>query len=209
RHELLNTLQIVGGRVDLAGNALADGDVEGARESLRATSDMTDRMTDIVDDLSVLARHGKTLGDTERLDFETAAREAFDHAETGELTLSVSFAGEGDGSVVADPVRLRELFASAFEFAAHNGASEVVVERGDDWFAVAGDGESHDASDPEQFFEYGSAVPDTEAGITLPNVDMLASVHGWSASVDPDYEDGVRIVVSDTDAVRVPDAELD
>lgn len=207
RHELLNTLQIVGGRVDIAGDALKDGDVERARESLQTTSDTTDRMTDIVDDLSVVARHGKTLGETERLDFERTVQEAVEHADTDDFSLTVDV-GQTE-EAVADPVRLRELLASAFEFASHNGASEVTVDRGDDWFSVAGNGQPPGDNDPAAFFEYGSAVPDTEAGIILPNVEMLASVHGWTADIDTDYGDGVRVVVSDTDAVREPTAELD
>ncbi|MCG1003047.1 MULTISPECIES: histidine kinase N-terminal 7TM domain-containing protein [Halobacterium] len=194
RHELLNTLQIVGGRVTVAGNALDRGDVEGARESLRTASQSSDRMAGIVEDLSVLARHGKTIETTERVDFADAVADAWADADVEGVSLSE----EGDGDVVADPTRLRELLASAFEFAAHNGASEVTVERGDDWFAVTGDGRPPGGADPEAFFEYGSAVPDSKAGILLPNVRMLAAVHGWSAALDTDYEDGVRVVVTET-----------
>jgi len=197
RHELLNTLQIVGGRVTVAGNALDRGNVDAARQSLRTAGDASDRMSDIVDDLSVLARHGKTLRDTERVDFADAVEDAWADADVGDATLSV----DGDGEVVADRTRLRELLASGFEFAAHNGASEVVVERGDDWFAIAGDGRPPGDADPEAFFEYGSAVPDSEAGILLPNVRMLAAVHGWTPSLDTEYEDGVRVVVSGTESV--------
>ncbi|MCD2204474.1 histidine kinase N-terminal 7TM domain-containing protein [Halobacterium sp. KA-6] len=200
RHELLNTLQIVGGRVTVAGNALDRGNVETARESLRTASETSDRMSSIVEDLSVLARHGKTLGDTERVDFADAVADAWADADVDDLSLSL----EGDGDVVADPTRLRELLASAFAFAAHNGASEVTVERGDDWFAIAGDGRPPGDTEPAAFFEYGSAVPDSEAGILLPNVRMLAAVHGWSASLDTEYEQGVRVVVSDTESVSGP-----
>lgn len=193
----MNTLQIIGGRVTVAGNALDRGNVEAARESLRTASATTDRMSGIVEDLSVLARHGKTLEDTERVDFRAAVADAWADADVGDLSLSV----EGDADVVADPTRVRELLASAFAFAAHNDANEVVVERGDDWFAVAGDGRPPGDADPEAFFEYGSAVPDSEADILLPNVRMLAAVHGWSASLDTEYEQGVRVVVSGTGSV--------
>jgi len=203
RHELLNTLQIVDGRVTVAGNALDSGNVETARDSLRTASETADRMAEVVDDLSVLARHGKTLDGAERVDFGVVVDDAWADADVDDLTLSV----DGEGTVVANPARLRELLASAFGFAAHNGASEVTVERGDEWFAVAGDGRPPGDADSEQYFEYGSAVPDAEAGILLPNVRMLAAVHGWSASLDEEYENGVRVVVSGTDSVVAP-AEL-
>ncbi|MCD2199436.1 histidine kinase [Halobacterium sp. KA-4] len=200
RHELLNTLQIIGGRVTIAGNALDRGNVETARESLQTASSTTDRMSSIVEDLSLLARHGKTLGDTERVDFTNAVEDAWADADVDDLSLSM----EGDDDVIADPTRLRELLASAFAFAAHNGASEVTVERGDDWFAIAGDGQPPGDTEPAEFFEYGSAVPDSEAGILLPNVRMLAAVHGWSASLDTEYEKGIRVVVSGTESVSGP-----
>ena len=44
RHELLNTLQVLSARVDIAGEALDDGDLTAARESLGTASSTTDRM---------------------------------------------------------------------------------------------------------------------------------------------------------------------
>jgi signal transduction histidine kinase len=205
RHELLNTLQIVGGRVSVAGEALDEGDVEVARQSLQTTETTTERMTGIVEDLSVLARHGKTLGETERLDFEDAVRAAWRDADVDGVALNV----EAGGGIDADPARLRELLASAFEFAAHNDASLVTVDRSDGWFAVTGDGHPIESDEPDAFFEFGSAVPDTEAGIVLPNVRMLAAVHGWSASLDTDYDDGVRVVVEGTETVKRTAAQVE
>lgn len=49
---------------------------------------------------------------------------------------------------------------------------------------------------PKEFFAYDAAVPDAEAGMALPNVWMLAQVHGWETTVDTDYEAGLCIVVS-------------
>ncbi|MFC3476395.1 histidine kinase N-terminal 7TM domain-containing protein [Halobacterium litoreum] len=202
RHELLNTLQIVSGHVSLVGDAIDDGDVDDARSYLQNASGAADRMAGVVDDLSVLARHGKTLGETERVSVAAAASDA---SEIADADIDVSV--DGDGDVVADPERLEELFVSAFEFAAHNGAESVTVECGDGWFAVADDGRSLAAFDADALFEYGSAVPDAEAGILLPNVRMLAAVHGWEADLDADYDGGTRVVVSGTDGVVRPSVE--
>jgi hypothetical protein len=30
----------------------------------------------------------------------------------------------------------------------------------------------------------------------LPNVRTLARTHGWEARIDPDYDEGIRLVVS-------------
>lgn len=42
----------------------------------------------------------------------------------------------------------------------------------------------------------GGSVPASDAGLTLPNLRMLARVHGWDVTVDTGYTDGFRIVVS-------------
>jgi hypothetical protein len=51
-------------------------------------------------------------------------------------------------------------------------------------------------TDPASYFEYGSAIPDAEAGLRLPNLRMLAETHGWEATLDTSYQDGIRIVIS-------------
>jgi signal transduction histidine kinase len=192
RHELRNTLQIVRGRVTIAGEALDDGDVGVARESFTAASNTADRMTRIVDDLSTLAQYGQSMGETEAVDFRDVAETAWRGADTRESELDI----RDDGRIEADPARLRELLASAFEFAVRNGADEVTVTLSEGEFAVAGDGRPPGDVDPEDFFDYGGSVPDSTAGVALPNVQTLARVHGWATTVDMTYRDGVRLVVS-------------
>jgi signal transduction histidine kinase len=197
RHELLNTLQIVSGRVTIAGEALESGDVGMARESLQTASQMAGRMSGIVDDLSTLARHGQTLETTSRVDLRDVATTAWRTLDTDGCSLSV----EADRTVAADRDRLHGLFESAFSFALHNGASAVEVAPTDDGFSIADDGTPIGSADPEAFFQYGVSVPDASAGMLLPNVRTLAATHGWTVTIDTTYTDGVRLLVSD---VTVP-----
>ena len=190
-HELRNAIQVATGFTSQAASALEDEDVTSARQSLERVSDAVDRMEDRVSDLSTLARHGRTLRDTDAVDVREAARAGWRTTETGDLALTV----DGDATVDADRVRLEDLFENAFAFAVDNGASRVTVEVYDDGFAVADDGAAPAVGDTERFFDYGDAVPTTEAGMHLPNVRTLARVHGWTATVDTDYRDGVRIEV--------------
>jgi signal transduction histidine kinase len=192
RHELLNTLQIVAGRVSIAGDALDRGDVETARESLRTASRTTNRMEGIVDDLAQLARHGQTLDGTSQVEVGRAARKAWRGLDSDGVSLSV----HADGVIDADPGRTHGLFESAFSFALHNGASSVAVRLGDDGFTVTDDGDPVGAASPDEYFEYGVSVPDAAAGMLLPNVRTLARTHGWEARIDPDYDEGIRLVVS-------------
>ncbi|WP_136602511.1 histidine kinase N-terminal 7TM domain-containing protein [Salinigranum halophilum] len=203
RHELLNTLQIVNGRVTIAGEALEDGDVQTARDSLRTASQTADRMSDIVDDLARLARQGQTLEATGCVDVDAAAREAWNGLETDGISLSL----RAEGSIDADAGRTHGLFESAFAFARHNGASVVSVTLRDDGFVITDDGDPVGTANPEDFFAYGVSVPDAAAGMLLPNLRTLARTHGWEATIDTAYTEGVRLVVSGVD-VRLPTDEV-
>jgi signal transduction histidine kinase len=202
RHELLNTLQIVNGRVAIAGRALEDGDVGAARDSLKTASRTAERMSDIVDDLARLARHGQTLDGTNRVDLNAIAREAWDGLETNGLALSL----RAEGSIDADAGRTHGLFESAFAFARHNDATVVEVALDDDGFTITDDGNDLGTADPEEFFEYGVSVPDAASGMLLPNLRTLARTHGWEATIDAAYTEGIRLVVSDV-GVHPPTGE--
>ncbi len=195
RHELLNTLQIVSGRVTIAGEALEDGDVGTARESLRTASETADRMSDIVDDLARLARQGQTLDSTGCVDVGTVAQEGWDGIETDGLSLTL----RAEGSIDADAGRTHGLFESAFAFARHNGATVVDVTLRENGFTITDDGAPIGEADPEDFFAYGVSVPDAESGMLLPNLRTLARTHGWEATIDTAYTEGIRIVVSGVD----------
>ncbi|WP_324760759.1 histidine kinase N-terminal 7TM domain-containing protein [Haloarcula sp. GH36] len=194
RHELLNTLQILSARIDIAGTAIDDGEVSLARESLQTASDTSDRMADIVDDLAKLARYGQSVEDDEArtVNIGRIVEEAWAIADVEDVTLSI----DTDAELTADPERLQTLFVNAFTFGAHNGATEISVAATDRGFTITDDGRPTGDTDPASYFEYGSAIPDAEAGLTLPNLRMLAETHGWEATLDQSYQDGIRIIVS-------------
>ncbi|RLM36789.1 histidine kinase N-terminal 7TM domain-containing protein [Haloarcula sp. Atlit-120R] len=196
RHELLNTLQIITGRVSVAGNALDRGEVDLARDSLRSTSETAERMSEIVNGLATLARHGQTIDETTAVDLRPIVDGAWERADTNGLTM----AADVEGQVIADPTRLRDLFESGFTFAAHNDASTVTVKREADEIVITDDGTPAGETASDAFFEYGGAIPDAAAGMTLPNLRMLARTHGWDVTLDTEYQDGVRIVISNVTA---------
>jgi len=192
RHELRNSLQVIKMRVNAAGTALEEGSVSRARESLSAAAERTGRMSRTVSDLATLAQYGKTLGGREQVPLRETVQAAWNDAVTVGLSLSI----EGSGTVVADASRLENLFESVFEFARHNGATSVTVTLTEDGFVVTDDGTRPADGDLDRLFDYGQAVPDAEAGMSLPNVETLAEVHDWTVSVDESYRDGIRLVVS-------------
>jgi signal transduction histidine kinase len=189
-HELRNVLQIINSRLALASSEMDEQTLEG--ESVERASEMTDRMSKLVDDFRALARYGQTVDSLREVEFDAIVRESWTQTETGEMELVV----DGEGTIEAGPGRLRQLLANAFEFARHNGADTVRVELRADGFAIEDDG-TPPGEDTEGYFTFGEAVPDAESGMKLPNVRAFARVHRWSVDIDTEYQDGTRLVVSD------------
>jgi signal transduction histidine kinase len=193
-HELRNTVTIIRGHVSGAASAIDDGDATAARERLRTVSEAADRTGRIVNDLVTLAEYGQTVEDTTALDLPSVVERARRATDAG---VNVS---ADDAVLEGAPDRVQALFENAIRFASHNGATTVTVGVGESEITIEDDGRSpFDDSDPERFFSYGDAVPNAEAGLTLPNVRSLARVHGWSTTVDTTYRGGTRIVVSGVD----------
>jgi hypothetical protein len=192
RHELRNKLQIVGGHVDAAAGAIESGDVTTVRGSLGTASATAERMERTVDDLSTLGQRGQTVRRRRETDFRTAVQRSWETTDTGDLSLSI----EGDGTVMADPGRLEELFENASVFALHNDADEVRISLREDGFALTDDRTRPPDDKLDQVSDYGGAVPSAEAGMAKPNVETLARVHDWSVSIDDSYDYGVRVAIS-------------
>ena len=189
-HELRNVIQIIDSRLMLAREQTHQSDGAAVRESVERASEVTDRMSGLVDDFRSLARYGQTIEQLQQVQFVPAVQSSWKHAETGGMSLAV----DGEGSIRADPGRLRQLLINAFEFARHTDAETVHVELLADGFAVATDGEPP-REDTAGYFEFGEAVPDAESGMKLPNVRAFARVHGWRVGIDETYREGTRIRV--------------
>jgi signal transduction histidine kinase len=191
RHNILNTLQVILSRLDHAETELQTGDIQAANESLTRASKAAGGMSDTVSDLATLAREGQTVETTHPLPVGETARDAFANLETENITLSV----ETDGTIQANQGRLRRLFETSFDFALYNDASSVTVAVHESGLVVADDGDPPTHDEVDDLFEYGEAVPDSEAGMILPNLQMLARTHGWEVTVDTEYQQGFRFVV--------------
>lgn len=192
RHELYNTLHIITGHVDLAGDALEQGDVQSARDALRTISQTTERMSTITEDFVDLAKYGQTVEETQAVPFKPVVQAAFESVEADEIALEV----DGSGTVQADKSRLYELFESAFEFAVQNSATTVTVRLESDELIITDNGEPVGEADPAEYFAYGTAVPNAEAGLALPILESLAQIHGWEATIDTQYTNGIRIRIT-------------
>jgi len=72
----------------------------------------------------------------------------------------------------------------------------VTVSLRDDSIVFTDDGDLPDGQASDAFFDYGGAVPDSAAGMTLPDLRILARTLGWDATIDTEYDGGARTVVS-------------
>ncbi|PSQ22714.1 histidine kinase [Halobacteriales archaeon QS_9_67_17] len=195
-HELRNTVSLVEGYTALA---RAETEDPAADEAMAVVERTAARMTSIVGDLTTLARYGQTLDETVPCRLEAVTRVAWKRTDTDEMSLTV----DGDATVQADPDRLAELFEAVFEFATVNGAGRVTVGYDGDALSIAGDGGRIPPDQHVAAMDYNAAVPSAEARMLLPNAQTLATVHGWQADLDPEYDAGVRLHITGVDGETV------
>ena len=190
-HELRNTINVVQGNIELVA---AELDLEAAkiRERITTASEAANRMGFIVSDLVTLAQLGRTVEEIETVDITSTARRAFSAVANTDHTLTTT----NVGTIDADERRLERLFENLFKLVIQNGATTIELTQTDTELVVTDDGAQISAEDTERAFEYGQAVPDTESGMLLPVVRTLAVAHGWTVEIDPEYDDGVRFVIS-------------
>ncbi|QSG06445.1 histidine kinase N-terminal 7TM domain-containing protein [Halapricum desulfuricans] len=190
RHELRNTLQIVAGNVEAA-QQYVERDPETASRALSTAATTSQRMREIVDDLSMLAEYSQSVEETHPVRLREAAKAARQRADLDGLELRL----ESDDALEADERRFEELLHRAFVFADAIDSSSVTVSLADGELVLEADGDRPTGTSAETFFEFEESVPTAEAGMALPSFRALARAHGWEPVFDADYDDGVRIVV--------------
>lgn len=192
-HELRNAVAVADGYLARTADRIEAGDERGAAESVSVARRRVTRIGDVVEDLHTLVRHARDFDEPTLVDFEAAVADA-ESASDADVDVTV----EGAGRVLATPTRLKQVFKNAFAFAAFNGATAVTVSLTDDGFAVADDGRftaRADGADGSLLFEYESAEPSADAGMSLPNVRALSRIEGWTVEPDTEYDEGMRYVV--------------
>jgi len=191
-HDLRNPLNVVQGRLELARET---GDVSGLDDAAEATS----RMERLIEDLLTLARQGEIVGTPDPVELATAAEAAWATVDTAEGDLQI----ESDGTVEADPARLRELFENLFHNAVEHGSTggqdgggdrsvTVTVGTLDDGFFVADDGPGIPPEEREDVFERGYTTTNGGTGFGLAIVADIAAAHGWSVELTESGDDGAR-----------------
>jgi PAS domain S-box-containing protein len=182
----------------------------GDEEALDELDDLFDRMDELIGDVLTLAKQGKAVGETERVDLGGSAEAAWSTIEAGGATLDL----DAPPTVSADPERLRALLENLFKNAVEHGSTssqaspDDAVEHGgsavtirvgalDDapGFYVADDGPGFGDADIDRLFEYGYTTEADNTGFGLNIVGDIVEAHGWTITATTGRDGGARFEV--------------
>ena len=187
-HELRNAITVLGGFLDQSSQSV-NGAVDFDSADVRRADDALSRMQRVIEELTTLAQYGQTAETTTECELGATAEAARAGGEFGSLSYSV----ERGATLVANHPRLEELLQEVFRFASANGATRVTIDVAGDVMTVTGNGEALSPCERSGALEFGPPVPVGDAEMALPTVRLLARVQGWTADIDPEYDDGVRL----------------
>jgi signal transduction histidine kinase len=197
-HDLVNPLNVLAGRLQLA---RADID-EGHAAAMERAIGTIERLTD---GLPELARLGVPVTDAETEPVELGELARAVAAEAGGVSLAVADAT----TVTADPDRLERLLAELFRNAAEHGTDgggpvQITVGTVADGFYVADNGPGIPADRTDRVFKIGYTTTDDGLGLGLSTVRWIAQAHGWTVETESPGE-GMRVVVrTDPDLPPAP-----
>jgi PAS domain S-box-containing protein len=197
-HDLRNPLNVATGRLELVRELCTRED---AQEHLDAVAKSHSRMEELIDDLLTLARQGRGVGETERVDVGALARKCWEGMSEGTLEVV------DEVSVEADRSRLRELLENLVRNSVEHAGPEPRIRLGAlgdfgdadtdaddsvDGFFLEDDGPGIPPETRERVFEHGYSTDTDGTGFGLSIVRAVADAHGWEVRVTEGTEGGAR-----------------
>ena len=181
-HDFKSPLTIIQGRLDLY-RRTADED------HLDRAEDATDRLHQLVTDLSTLARHGSIDVIHEPVSLAAVAEDAWSMIDARAATLEVD-----DATIRGDASLLQGLFENLFRNAVGHGGADVTVrvaplEHG---FVVEDDGDGIDPDDRDRVFDHDFTTGYGGSGYGLTIVDRIATAHGFDVTLTESAWGGAR-----------------
>jgi PAS domain S-box-containing protein len=143
-HDLRNPLTVAIGHTEVLQDEYDD-------EFLDRVAEAHERMEQLIDDLLALAREGRAVDETEPVDIERVARDAWGTVATGDADLVV----DAEATVLADADRLRTLFENLVKNAVEHGSTSPDSQARQD-AGGADSAEPSVADAPEDAVEHGS-----------------------------------------------------
>ncbi len=189
-HDLRNPLNVATSSAELIADECDSQHLPRLERSL-------ERMSDLIDELLVLAKQGEAVGETQPVPLHDVAEGCWETVETADADLTVAT----EVTIRADEQRLHELLSNLFANAVEHGgeAVTVTVDRlpDGDGFYVADDGEGIPPEEREEVFEPGHSSDPQGTGFGLSIVKEIAEAHGWTVGVTGSETGGVRFEFED------------
>jgi len=183
-HDLRNPLDVARGRLRLAKE-------DPSVEHLEAIERSLDRMQELIDDLLALARQGEAVTDVQPIAVENAVEQAWRSVRTGDATLETDI----EGTVMADPTRLQQLFENLVRNSVEHGSANSR--------SAADDSVEHGSTAPPPEPEDGDLTPDSNGSMVSGTSQTAAG--GITVTVGT-LDDGTGFYVED-DGSGIPDDE--
>lgn len=187
-HDLRNPLAIVSGRLELLQREYSEDHIEEIEYGVN-------RIEELIEDLSVLAREGEEIHDPTPVELESVARDSWRAVDTAGATLQCS----SELTFLADRTRLAQLLENLFENAVVHGGETVSVRVGtvseNTGFFVADNGPGISSEERETVFEEGYSSRPEGTGLGLAIVKRIADAHGWTVTAQESKTGGTRIEI--------------
>ena len=183
-HDLRNPLNVMESRL---GMARQTDDPEEAHAEMQQA---IDRMSELIDELLALAKHGTSVLDPEPESLETVAKTAWDHVNTKVMTLEVT----EDASLKMDDSRVQELFENLFRNAREHAGADAAVRVGPlaDGFFIEDDGPGIPPEDRDSALDSGFTTSEDGTGFGLAIVEQIADAHDWDVTITASNSGGAR-----------------
>lgn len=197
-HDLRNPLNVATLRLDLASQ-------ECDSPHLDDVDDALERMTELIETLLTMARHGDSVGELEEMQVDDVVNRCWKTLETGDAAIEC----ETDAVIVADESQLVTVFENLFRNAVTHGSQDVTIFVGtledNAGIYVADDGAGLKA-DPDQIFQTGFSTKEQGTGYGLTIVKDIVDAHGWEIDVTESATGGARFELR---GVEFPYREFD
>lgn len=186
-HDLRNPIGIVNGWLSFYRET-------GDETALDRVAEAGERMHLLVEDLLRLARNGQTVDEKRPVSLCETVGDAWSAVETGPAELVCT----ADSGLLADELRLEQVFTNLFRNAVEHAGPTVTVRVGAtaDGFYVEDDGPGIRSRDVDSVFDHGYTTSRDGTGYGLAIVRAIAEAHGWALTVGEGADGGARFTVS-------------
>ncbi|WP_430506568.1 two-component system sensor histidine kinase NtrB [Haloparvum sp. PAK95] len=189
-HDIRNPLSVARGYTELAQE---NHDIP----ELEQVADSLERIDSLIEDVAALTKEGQVIGETETVDVEACATEAWRNVRTGTAELDIR---TDLGEIEADESRLHGVFENLFRNAIEHAGGEVTIHVGrlsaDRGLYVEDTGPGIPEAIQDDIFEYGYSTEKDGTGYGLSIVRQIVNGHGWEISVTKSDAGGARFEIT-------------